>query len=108
MKPFYYLLVFLNFSILTDTCLAQSPNTWVQKANFGGAARLWAVGFSIGNKGYIGTGEDMGGTDYRDFWQYNITTNSWTQKANFGGIARYRAVGFSIGSKGYIGTGQGG
>jgi len=47
MKPFYYLLVFLNFSILTDTCLAQSPNTWVQKANFGGAARLWAVGFSI-------------------------------------------------------------
>ena len=32
-------------------------NTWTQKADFGGAARDSAVGFSIGSKGYIGTGE---------------------------------------------------
>ena len=31
-------------------------NTWTQKADFGGTARYAAVGFSIGNKGYIGTG----------------------------------------------------
>ena len=38
-----------------------STNTWTQKADFGGTARNWAVGFSIGNKGYIGTGYDLSG-----------------------------------------------
>ena len=34
-----------------------TTNTWTQKANFGGTPRDGAVGFSIGSKGYIGTGE---------------------------------------------------
>ncbi|MBK6485144.1 MAG: T9SS type A sorting domain-containing protein [Chitinophagaceae bacterium] len=61
------------------------------------------VGFSIGNKGYMGTGLD----DYfrKDFWEYDPLLNSWTQLADFGGVARAEAVGFSIGNKGYIGTG---
>ena len=33
-------------------------NTWTQKADFGGTGRNGAVGFSIGSKGYIGTGYD--------------------------------------------------
>ena len=33
-----------------------AANTWTQKADFGGTARYGAVGFSIGSKGYIGTG----------------------------------------------------
>ena len=35
-----------------------AANTWTQKADFGGTARYYAVGFSIGSKGYIGTGWD--------------------------------------------------
>ena len=35
-----------------------TANTWTQKADFGGTARKNAVGFSIGTKGYIGTGCD--------------------------------------------------
>ena len=31
-----------------------AQNTWTQKADFGGAPTTLAVGFSIGNKGYIG------------------------------------------------------
>jgi N-acetylneuraminic acid mutarotase len=87
---------------------AQAPNTWNQKANFGGTARYYAVGFSIGLKGYIGTGNDStSALDLKkDFWEYDPATNTWTQKADFGGVARWYAVGFSIGSKGYIGTGQ--
>jgi hypothetical protein len=77
---------------------------WTQKSDFGGSARYAAVGFSIGNKGYIGTGFD-GSTYYKDFWEYDPTNNTWAQKADFDGSARYTAVGFSIGSKGYIGTG---
>jgi|GEM_PF-2524125 len=79
-------------------------DTWTQKADFGGAARINAVGFSIGTKGYIGTGWD-GYNFLKDFWEYDSGTNTWTQKADFGGGERYFAVGFSIGNKGYIGTG---
>ena len=41
-------------------------NTWTQKADFGGTARVGAVGFFIGSKGYIGTGS----WDTKDFWEY--------------------------------------
>ncbi len=85
---------------------------WTQKANFAGAARRDAVGFSIGNKGYIGTGSlvlsNSSGASTNDFWEYDVITNSWSQKANFGGGMRNSAVGFCIGSKGYIGTGDNG
>lgn len=83
-----------------------STNGWTQKADFGGSARESAIGFSIGSKGYIGTGDD--GNDKNDFWEYNPSSNSWSQKASFGGAARREAVGFSIGTKGYIGTGASG
>ena len=83
---------------------AQSPNTWMQKANLGGGARYGQVTFSIGNFGYMGTGFS-GNSPLPDFWQYDPSTDSWTQKANFGGGARYLCVGFSIGNFGYLGTG---
>ncbi|MFD2522899.1 Kelch repeat-containing protein [Emticicia soli] len=80
-----------------------TSDSWFKKADFGGTARQDAVGFAIGNKGYIGTG---GSSGLSDFWEYDPATNVWTQKANFGGGNRRGAVGFSIGNKGYIGTGS--
>ena len=81
-------------------------DAWTQKTDFGGIARRGAVGFSIGNKGYMGTGGDGSGIFiYKDFWEYDPTLNTWTQKADFGESARRGAVGFSIGGKGYIGMG---
>ena len=47
-----------------------STNTWTQKLDFGGTARHGAVGFAIGNKGYIGTGYN-GTSGTKDFWEYN-------------------------------------
>jgi N-acetylneuraminic acid mutarotase len=64
-----------------------------------------AVGFSIGNKGYVGTGTDDGTTLYKDFWEWDQATNTWLKKDDFGGKARGGAAGFSIGNKGYIGIG---
>jgi len=78
-------------------------DVWTQKADFGGVARATAVGFAIGNKGYIGTGGWQINLD--DFWEYDPGTNAWTQKATFAGGARSVAVGFGIGNFGYIGTG---
>ena len=46
-----------------------AANTWTQKADFGGTARFFATGFSIGSKGYIGTGWDLV-VNYKDFWEY--------------------------------------
>ena len=51
----FYAACFYNVEVVFAQC-----NTWVQKADFGGIARSGAVGFSIGSKGYIGTGWDGG------------------------------------------------
>jgi len=93
------LLLFFIFSF------AGAQGTWTSKASFGGIARSDAVGFSIGTKGYIGTGTNGASTYYKDFWEWDQATDVWTQKADFGGAARSDAVGFSIDTKGYIGTG---
>ncbi|MBI4931003.1 MAG: T9SS type A sorting domain-containing protein [Bacteroidetes bacterium] len=87
--------------------IANAQGIWSQKTNLTGSARRLAVGFSIGNKGYIGTGRN-GATYYNDLWEWDKSTNAWTQKANMPGVARSNAVGFSIGTKGYIGTGYDG
>jgi N-acetylneuraminic acid mutarotase len=100
MKKIFFIALFIIACCLLSTanCFSQ----WTYKAFYGGGERMGAVGFSIGNKGYIGTG---GG---QIFWEYDLATNSWTQKANFGGVGRRFAIGFSIGNKGYIGTGESG
>ncbi len=78
---------------------------WTQKNNFPGLSRCYAVGFSIGANGYMGTGYDtLGGANpyLRDFWEYDTTTDTWAQKHNFGGISRYYASAFAVNGKGYL------
>ena len=83
-----------------------AADTWTQKANCGNLLRAYGVGFSVGDKGYIGTGKNLTAPDWLDdFWQYDTAADTWTQKANFGGTPRYSATGFSTATHGYIGTG---
>ncbi len=95
----------ITFLVALACTTTTTANYWTQRANFGGTNRQGAAGFSIGSKGYIGTGNQGGYTN--DFWEYDPSSNVWSQKANVGGGLRFRAVGFAIGSKGYIGTGAG-
>jgi len=94
---------------LLPTVYSFSQGTWTPKAPLPALGRWAPVGFTIGTKGYLGTGRDASNfasnNPLDDFWEYDPITNSWTQKANFGGGPRVGAVGFSIGSYGYIGTG---
>lgn len=83
----------------------QETDTWKRKADFKGTVRTGAVGFSIGNKGYIGTGF-IRSPYTNEFWEWDQESDAWTRKADFRGTPRDRAVGFSIGNKGYIGTGN--
>lgn len=99
-------LITIFFCFLNADPLFAAADTWTQMADFGGTTRVDAVGFSIGSKGYVGTGYD--GANTADFWEYDSLGNTWTQKADFAGSARQAAVGFSIGTKGYIGTGYDG
>lgn len=80
---------------------------WIELSDFEGVPRSDAVGFSIGDKGYVGTGYD-GSERLNDFWEYDVERNTWMQKANFPGGARNGAVGIGTDSKGYIGTGYDG
>ena len=92
-------------NVATINVIASRSGGWTQKADFAGGEREFAVGFSIGHKGYVGIGDRYIGRSYEDFWEYDSFLNVWTQKADFAGGSRIHAVGFSIGNKGYIGTG---
>lgn len=50
-----------------------------------------SIGFSIGNKGYIGTSGQ--------FWEYDPTLKLWTEKSKMPGSG---IAAFSIGGKGYV------
>src|SRR4249919_3429949 len=91
--------IFFNCTlyILLCTSLSHSQGTWTQKANVFTTPRAGVVGFSIGSKGYMGTGWQFGGGGYyNDFWEWDQGTSAWTQKANFAGTARGDDAGFSI------------
>ena len=90
---------------VTGSTTIPGTDSWTQKANFGGSARNGAVGFSIGYKGYLGTG--FSGAARSDIWEYDPAADAWTQKADFGGGPRNAATGFSINGKGYVGMGSG-
>ena len=80
---------------------------WLELSDFEGVPRSDAVAFTIGDKGYVGTGYD-GSDRLNDFWEYNPTLNNWTRKADFPGAPRNGAVGFGTDTRGYIGTGYDG
>lgn len=102
-----YTITILLTSLFFLTCLQIfGANHWGKRASVLGSKRERGVGFAIGNRGYIGLGQDTLNLMLNDFWEYDPGTNSWTQKANFPGAARRDAAAFAIGTKGYVGTGM--
>ncbi|RXK80864.1 Kelch repeat-containing protein [Filimonas effusa] len=92
---------FWKFNIPTD---GSGNYYWTQVATFPGVHRSDAVGFNIGNKGFVGTGVSSNKTTLlRDFWEFDGQT--WTQRADYPNTARKNAVGFGLNGKGYITTG---
>jgi len=83
-----------------------AANTWIKKADFGGAGRQSAAAFNIGDKGYISCGRDQNDVLLNDLWEYDPPSDQWIQKASVGNIGRIGAVAFSIAGKGYLGMGS--
>ncbi|TAI48185.1 galactose oxidase [Flagellimonas allohymeniacidonis] len=77
---------------------------WVERSVLDGTPRSSAAAFTLGDRGFMGTGYD--GDDYlNDFWIYDIEGNFWSQGASFPGIARSAATSFTINGVGYVGLG---
>ena len=90
------------------------PNTWTRLNDIGQSvvdgrcARISAVGFSVGGRGYLTTGYAiLYGGNRKDLWEYDPVTDGWTQRADLPGEARKEAVGFAINDKGYVCAGMG-
>ncbi|GAA4112589.1 kelch repeat-containing protein [Aquimarina addita] len=98
------ILITINLLSCSDDDDDDEIGNWVDSSVFDGTSRSGAIAFTIGNKGYMGTGYD--GDDYlNDFWSYDIEGNYWSQLADFTGVARSSAVGFTVNNVGYVGTG---
>jgi N-acetylneuraminic acid mutarotase len=85
-----------------------SSDTWQRKADLPAIERSNAIGFAIGDKGYLGFGINLlnSANPLNDFWEYNPDTDQWTAKQAFPGLARFDVAGFAIGNSGYIATGN--
>jgi len=82
--------------------------TWTQLADFPGTGRGNAIGFSLGNRGYIGTGKNENDGLEKDLWEYTPIANTWKIMPEIGENGRKNAVVFTIGGVAYIGTGYDG
>jgi hypothetical protein len=98
----FNILLFISFNF---NCALAQQGTWTQKANFGGSARSSCISFSIGSKGYIGSGRSATNQNEIDFWEYDPQNDTWSQKADMSNTGRSFGLGFSIGNKGYAGLG---
>ena len=81
-----------NYSILNE--YHPSMNLW----DFHGRTRYDAVGFSIGNKGYIGGGAQEGFAQLTDLWEYDINSDTWSQKASCNSIGNFGLSSFVLDS----------
>jgi len=82
-----------------------AADTWTERDTLPATmSRDEAVGFSIGNFGYVSCGDNYG-SSYHDLWRYDPVTDSWLQMADFPGEQRNGLVAFTIGLKAYVGTG---
>jgi len=84
-------------------------NTWSQKSSLPALERVKAVGFSIGEQGYIGTGLNLWYSFLlNDLWKWDQASDTWIQMPDLPGVGRSVAFALSIGNLGFIGTGYGG
>lgn len=81
-------------------------NSWDQKTDFPGPKRYHAMGFSIGDKGYIIGGYTTSGVS-SDVWEYHPTLDRWTQKNDYFPVTSENSRIVTTNSKVYLLAGNG-
>jgi hypothetical protein len=106
---FYPFIVFTLFSCHKTTIPYTQNGNWVARSQLNGPGRSEAIGFTIDDFAYLGTGWDGLNKRYGDFWKYDAVSDSWAQVASLPvGAERSSAVGFSAAGNGYCSTGYDG
>lgn len=82
---------------------SSGQSSWTRREDFP-QLRYRAAAFSIGDKGYVGTGSTPT-RRMNDFWEYDPLNDIWQEKDSLPALGRESAIGFSINEKGYIGGG---
>lgn len=85
---------FWEYDIATDS--------WTRKKDFPGGCRWQAINFSVGGKGYLGSGPDYDKQLKTDFWEYDPVADNWTRKADFPSTARGVTFNAVVGSNAYV------
>ncbi|UKN02434.1 T9SS type A sorting domain-containing protein [Paracrocinitomix mangrovi] len=80
-------------------------NDWDKRAPFLGGKRTQAIGFSIGDFGYLGSGVDTAEMTHNDLWKFDPALNLWTQVASMPASTRRCASAITIDDKAYVGLG---
>jgi hypothetical protein len=106
-----------NGSVVTEMAMYDpATNVWTKKRDIANLSsenyddtytsivRSNAVGFVIGTKGYLTTGEN--GSNLKTTWEYDFATDVWTAKTSFERSDRNSAVGFAVKGKGFVTTGR--
>jgi len=102
MRQFLYIsLTLLLFNSCKDE--VELHSVWVKKNSPDTLYRNQPVGFSIGDKGFIGLGYEA--QIRADWWEYNSHNEQWTRKKDFPGGGRAFAFCASDGQHGFIGLG---
>lgn len=84
-----------------------ATNVWTQKANYPPVGGRFACnGFVIGNKGYLGCGNEQNWGSHAEFYEFDPIANVWTQKATFP-YPQEGPLAWSVNGKGYMGAGGG-
>lgn len=96
--------IIYTLGLLAMTARAQTGG-WTQEPDFPGGTRSKAVGFTIGNQCYAGTGYD-GFAYTEEMWAFDAVAGTWAQIADLAGVARENGIAFAIGGKGYVGLGR--
>ncbi len=86
-------------------------NSWQQKKNFPGTARVRATAAVVADKAYVGMGFDPSEGIFstnaylNDWWMYDPKTDEWTKKNIFPGAGRISNFTFVFNGLIYIGSG---
>lgn len=93
--------LFLFLVTISTALLAQNPGSWEQKENFNGISRFASSTFTIGDKGYMSSGNSPG-QRLNDLWEYDSVNDTWTQLADLPGPIRELELVFQLEIEGLL------
>lgn len=85
-----------------------ATDSWVQLDDFPGEGRVAGTQFSIGDRGFImsGDGDNHSSMSTGEFWEYNYLNDSWRELPPHPGVSRWAPGSFTIGNVVYLFGGE--